>query len=295
MAGGSFRRRWRNWTTSVAHLGLLGIAAYSESALVGGLCLLSISAISLLAWRGNYRRWRFILDTPTSRIDSAAQGYAELAGAAVQGPGAPLLSELTRTPCCWYWFRIEKRGDKNRWTFEREGESSSPFLLDDKTGGCVLYPHEAEVHSSRSDTWQSENRRYTETLILPGDPLYAIGEFSTLRPARQSVAAATAALLVSWKHDPCALHERFDLDLNGEIDLEEWALARRQARREAERALAATAAPPAVHTMRRPADGRMFMLTNLDPARFASRYQRWKWIHLVIFFAGLGFGTLLLT
>ena len=98
------RFAWANWTTSFAHGSLLAMAVESESRAVAGVCLLVIAAISLLAWAGNYRRWRLIVDTPTSRIDSAAQGYVELAGTAHWPGDTPLSSELAGVPCCWYWF-----------------------------------------------------------------------------------------------------------------------------------------------------------------------------------------------
>jgi hypothetical protein len=272
------RLSWANWTTSFAHLGLFLVAAHVESRPVTGICLLLISAISLFAWSGNYRRSRLILDTPTSRIDSAAQGYVELAGTAKLPGGEPLISELAQVPCCWYWFKVEKKGRKDRWVHERCGESHAPFVLDDGTGKCLLYPSEAELHS------------------LPDDRLYAIGEFSTLRPldGEPAVRAEISALVTQWKRDQSGLLERFDLDRDGEIDLREWELARRQARREVERARATRPRAPAVHVMRRPADGRLFMLSNLDPQALARRYLRWKWFHLFVFFAGLGIGTSLL-
>ena len=289
-----------NWTTSFAHVALIVIGVESESLAVTGVCLLLIAAISLFAWSGNYRRWRLIVDTPTSCIDSAAQGYVELAGRArsnATGPeGSPLLSELTQVPCCWFWFRVERKGSKNRWTYERGGESHAPFVLDDRTGQCLVYPSEAEVYSHRRKTWQEDDRRFTEVTILPEDPLYAIGAFSTLQPldGEAAVRAEISALIAQWKLDAPVLTERFDLDRNSEIDLREWELARRQARREVERARAARPRPPAVHVMRTPPDGRLFMLSNLDPEALGRRYLRWKWFHLCVFFASLGIGSWLL-
>lgn len=290
------RLSWTNWTTSFAHVGLLGIAAEAESRPVTGACLLLIAAISLFAWAGNYRRWRLIVDTPTSSIDSAAQGYVELAGRA-RLPDAPrVVSELTGEACCWYWFKVEKKDSKDRWTHERGGESHLPFVLDDGSGRCLVYPSEAEVHSQRRKTWIDNDRRFTELTILHDDRLYAIGAFSTLRPLDGEAAVRTeiATLMAQWKQDRPAMLERFDLDRDGEIDLKEWELARRQARREVERTRANRPRPPAVHVMRRPPDGRLFMLSNLAPEAMARRYLRWKWFHLSVFFAGLGIGGFLL-
>jgi hypothetical protein len=290
------RLSWANWTTSFAHLSLLLIAAYFDSRPATGICLLLIGAISLFAWGGNYRRWRLIVDTPTSRIGFAAQGYVELTGTAKMPGDTPLMSELAQVPCCWYWFKVERKGNRNRWVHERSGESHVPFVLDDGTGQCILYPSKAEIHSHRHKTWIANGRRFTEATILPEDRLYAIGAFSTLRPldGEPAVRAEIAALIAQWKQDPPALLERFDLDCDGEIDLREWELARRQARREVERARETRPQPPAVHLMQPPADGRLFMLSNLDPEALARRYLRWKWFHLGVFFAGLAIGTRLL-
>jgi hypothetical protein len=287
------RLAWATWTTSCTHLLLLFFAIESESWAVRGVCLLLIAAVSLFAWSGNFRRWRAIIDTPTSRIESAAQGYVELQGMAAWQHPQPLMSELRGTHCCWYWFRIERKTSKDEWTIEQEGESPEPFVLDDGSGKCILHPAEAEIQSSRRETWREDDRRYTERLILPGDPLYAIGEFSTLQPlgGKAAVDAEIGALLVRWKQDPITLRERFDLDRDGVIDLKEWALARNQARREVERKRANAPAAPAVNMMRRPADNRLFLLSNMDPESLARKYILWKWLHLALFFTGLGAGT----
>ena len=278
------------------HLVLLGIASESESSAVWGGCLLLVAVISLFAWIGNVRRWRAIVDTPTSSIDSAAQGYVELTGKALWPEGAPLLSELRQTPCCWYWFRIEKRNSKDNWVVEHEGESDAQFLLVDSSGTCIVHPAEAELHSSRRETWRAGDKRHTEMTIRPGDPLYAIGDFSTLRPLEgpAAVNAEIGRLLASWKLDPMLLRDRFDLNRDGNIDLKEWALARSQARREAKAQVVQAAAAPAVHMMRRPADHRLFLLSNMSPERLARKYLLWKWLHLTLFFVGLGIGTSLL-
>lgn len=295
--GISFNRlQWANWTTSAGHLLLLAVAAQFEHRLAWVACLWLIAAISLFAWMGNVRRSRAITDTPTSRIASAAQGYVELAGTAVWPGDTPMLSALRQTPCCWFWFRVEKQGHKNNWSVEREGESSAPFVIEDGTGSCIVHPSEAEVHSHRRTAWNEGTRRYTELTLRPGDPIYAIGAFSTARAAEgpAAIRAGVAALLASWKREQPALLERFDLDRDGEIDLQEWGLARRQARREVERHREEQPPPPAVHLMRRPSDGRLFMVSNKDPGVLARKYLRWKWVHLAVFFAGIGVGTCIL-
>lgn len=71
--------------------------------------LLALGAIGLLGtwgWLSSLRRARAILDTPTSRIGSAAQGIVELVGKGRPLPGAPLLSPMTHLPCLWYRYSL---------------------------------------------------------------------------------------------------------------------------------------------------------------------------------------------
>jgi hypothetical protein len=78
---------------------------------------LALGAVGLVQFFRLQRRRRVMEDMPTARIRSAAQGYVELIGRALP-PDAPLFSPITRTPCCWYRYKIEKRDDdnKNSWS-----------------------------------------------------------------------------------------------------------------------------------------------------------------------------------
>jgi hypothetical protein len=130
-------------------------------------------------------------------------------------------------------------------------------------------------------------------LLLPASRLYAIGEFNTT-----TAAGATAreeredvnALLNDWKDDRKLLLERFDLDRDGAIDMKEWELARLQARREVRRRHADSRTGPVegVHLLRKPGDGRLFLLANEMPEALGSRYRLWSWVHLAVF---IGAGT----
>jgi hypothetical protein len=129
--------------------------------------------------------------------------------------------------------------------------------------------------------------RYTEAVLLEGDPLYAIGQFHTLGPADQSatVREMTGAILREWKQRPETLRERFDRNRDGQIDWEEWELARAAAEREATREHAENLKRDQLHTLRKPADGRYFLLSNLEEFGLLRRY-RWR--------MRLGFGLFLL-
>ncbi|PKO53225.1 MAG: hypothetical protein CVU26_05100 [Betaproteobacteria bacterium HGW-Betaproteobacteria-2] len=78
------------------------------------------------------------------------------------------------------------------------------------------------------------------------------------------------------------LHERFDLDGNGEIDLQEWELARRAAVREVEKQHREIRAQNGTHIMRAPRDGRLFILSNHSPQRLRNQYLCWSIWHLLI-------------
>ena len=73
---------------------------------------------SLWLWRANFRRARAVADTPTSRIASAHQGYVELHGVARSDQPEPMRAPLTKRPCVWYRYTIERKGGKNKWITE---------------------------------------------------------------------------------------------------------------------------------------------------------------------------------
>jgi hypothetical protein len=245
--------------------------------------------VGLFAWASAFRRHRAIADTPSSKVASAAQGYVELQGRGRPLGGLPVLSPLTALPCLWYRFRIERRQD-DKWVYEGGGESNASFILDDGTGQCVIDPEGAEIFVTRRDRWTKGERRYTQWLLIERDPVYALGNLLTLGSvdlqldARQDL----KVLLADWKKDSKSLLARFDLNGDGELDLGEWELARRQAKREIGAQHRELRTQAEVSVMRRPDDGRMYLISDLDPVKLARRYQLWSWAHLTMLFVGLG-------
>jgi hypothetical protein len=132
--------------------------------------------------------------------------------------------------------------------------------------------------------WTEGKRRYTEWLLAPSDSLYAIGEFATIGGSSSQLDANAdlSALLVEWKKNQPELKRRFDLDGNGEIGPKEWELAVRAARREIGRRHQEIRSQPGVNVMRAPAQGRLFLLSNFEPARLERRYGWWTRAQLVI-------------
>lgn len=282
------RREYGRFITSGSQLLLVGVGAYLDTRLGWTLCAGLVAAISLLAWTSTYRRARAIEDTPTSKVASAAQGYAELLGRGRALAGTPVISPLAHLRCLWYRYLVERR-QEDKWQHESSGESDASFILDDGSGECLIDPEGAEILVARKDCWTDEDRRYTEWLLLDNETIYALGQFQTLGSAdlRLDRDEDVKALLAEWKKDAHDLLKRFDLDGNGELDLREWELARAQARREVARMHREAQQQSELHVMRSPDDERLYLISSLSPAKLSRRYWRWSLAHLAIFFGAL--------
>lgn len=285
----SLRREYTNLVTSGGQLILLLIGFKLDAPPAWAACLALTAVISLFAWMSATKRRRAIDDTPTSRVASAAQGYVELKGKGKPLGGLPLLSPLTGLPCLWYRYRIERRSN-DKWVYEGGGESETSFILDDGSGQCLVDPEGAEVLVTRHDRWVKDNRRYTQWLLIERDPIYALGQFVTKGSVDLQLhfAEDLKALLAEWKKDAKHLLVRFDFNKDGELDLKEWELARQQAKREVAAHHREQLCHAEVSIVRLPDDGRMYLISDLDPVRLARRYRFWSWTHLTIFFATLG-------
>lgn len=288
--------------------------------------------VALIAGFSGLRRSRHIEDVPTARVRSAAQGYVELVGTAHMLAGEPIVAPLSHTICCWYSYKVERRGGRD-WSLVDSGSSDGIFLLRDETGDCVIDPEGAEVTSRHRRSWSDDGSgwgghavhtrlpslgrtadlvvdiggkvfetlgsgvgeyRYTEAVILDGDPLYAIGRFHTVGGGDQAATRRelTGAILRDWKRRPETLRERFDSNRDGTIDAEEWGRARAIAESEAAREQVKNLERDPLHTLRKPDDGRYFLLSNLEEFGLLRRY-RWRKRFGFGFFVLLG-GTLAL-
>lgn len=236
------------------------------------------------------RRWsqaRHLLDTPTSKIRSAAQGYVELYGVLEELPQAAVRGPLTNKPCLWWRFRIEEyqsNGKKRSWRSIESGSSDAWLRLVDGTGECLIDPRGAEVRPVVREVWQGSLRhplgpaktgllgflssgkryRYTEERFHVGQPLYAIGDFRTAGGGQQGLdlPSAQGQVIREWKGDYAGLLRRFDSDGNGELDDREWNRVRLAAQLEAEQRHRRSSAEPARHRMSKPGEARPFILSN---------------------------------
>jgi hypothetical protein len=292
----TLRREYKHLVTSGGQLLLLLVGFKLESRIGWLWCLTPMAAISLFAWYSALKRLRSISGTPTSRIGSAAQGYAELIGHG-EAYGPSMLSRYSLLPCLWCRYKLERRSSDNKgWTTEDSGKNSAPFIIDDGTGKCVIDPEGAEILTRHKDSWTLGDLRYTEWRLLDIDFIYALGEFKTVGGSNITITQdeLVKQVLSEWKMDNTNLMKRFDLDNNGVLDMREWMLARSAAKREAEKRLNEALAEPDTNFMLQPHDGRLFLISNLDQDKLAFRYKLWAWGHIILFFGALSGLTLLI-
>ena len=229
---------------------------------------------------------RHLLDTPTSKIRSAAQGYVEFYGVLGEQADTAIVAPLTGKPCLWWRFRIEEyqSSGKNRsWRLLESGSSEGWLLLDDGSGSCLIDPRGAEVRPSTREVWRGSLRhprgpaksgwaalfsvgksyRYTEERLHAGQPLYAIGAFRSSGGGRQGLdlGAAQGEVIRQWKGDFAGLLQRFDSDGNGQLDEREWNRVRLAAQLEAEARHRQHSLQPAQHHMGKPREAQPFILS----------------------------------
>ena len=115
-----------------------------------------------------------------------------------------------------------------------------------------------------------------------------IGEFRTKNCALEFDSRVELnELLAEWKKDMPALHRRFDLNNDGELDEKEWALARQAAKRVVAKNQREIEANTDMHLIGRPRNGKPFLISNLAPEKLSQRYLLWSWAHLIILLGAL--------
>ena len=117
-----------------------------------------------------------------------------------------------------------------------------------------------------------------------------LGEFSTLSGAtiELDLKRDIGELLAEWKRNQPQLLEHFDLDRDGTISEKEWTLARSQAKREVRKTHNEIRTQPGTNILHKPRDGRLFLISNIDPEKLARRYRVWAWAHLAAFVGAVG-------
>ncbi len=249
------------WLAGLAHE-----VASADPLYVGagiGVAALGSAYCGFRAWYGLHKA-RTIEDIPTSKARSAPQGYVELEGAGKLMDGPPIIAPLSGLPCVWFRYRIEEqvttehRGHtQTRWQTIDRGVSTEVFWFEDDTGRIAVDPEGADVTPKHKDIWLSRSLsdginypayitsflathtgpnpyRFTEERINPNERIYTLGMLKNVASYtnQPTVDDEVRELLRVWKQDQAALKERFDLNQDGNIDQQEWMLARAAARRE---------------------------------------------------------------
>lgn len=262
---------------------LFGLAFSAQSVQIW-LPVFSLAAlINLWAWIAAMQWRRAIVDTPTSRIASAAQGYVELIGVGQPLSDTQLLSPYTQLPCLWYRYVVERRRN-GEWRHAEQGESDLPFNLEDESGRCEVDPAGAQILTTHKEIRTQGDQRQTEYVLLKGDRIYALGEFVRMNGAQVALNSRidVGELLGEWKNDPMDLQRRFDLDRNGAIDENEWRLAQLAAKREVERRHQAIRNQPTRHLLRKPRARKPFLIANHAPEKLGRRYAWFSGAYLVL-------------
>lgn len=274
---------------------MLVVAALGVEERAGKLAALGVLLVSgLFGWQRALRHARLIDDTPTARIASAAQGYTELRGRGDLPAGKPVLAPLSGLPVLWFRLVTERRRE-GKWEFVDSVESDASFLLLDDSGACAVDPEGADMLVRRREVETRGDERFTQWTLVRNDPVYVLGEFHTIGSLdpNGNLDAQLRDLLGEWKRDRPALLQRFDRNRDGAIDLAEWEAARAAAQREIAAQHAEALAAPEMHAMRRPQDGRLYLISDLDPAALARRYRALALLQAAVFLGAAAATTLL--
>jgi len=275
------------------------------------LAVIIIIAIAALVGFAYFNKLaRLIKDTPTSKIRSAAQGFVELEGIAAQS-NTVSPSPLTQRPCIWFEYRIERRTDSGKnqsWRTISSNRHPGPIVVDDTTGICFVRLGNARVYGGLKNTWygassfpsslsvdrresflQMGNYRYTETIIAPGSPIYAMGHFSTRHPVESFQHDQVVKQTISkWKQQYDKLLERFDRNNDGELDEKEWKLVRMAANLEAEDHYAEQLEKSAVHTLDKKSGLPMIVATE-DQRHLGRKFRIYSFLFVAIFAADIAY------
>ena len=264
------------------------------------IALLAVSALLCLSSLpvGFYfiRHGRIMQDTPTSKIRSASQGFAELKGHARSIDDKPLRAPGTGTDCVWYdfkaeeqqdtgWFNTRNRNDK--WITISQDRSPFSFYIDDGTGVCAIDPDAATVKAKSTKVWTQGNYRYTESRIDEREKIYCLGQFETNQgPSRHRVIKESARVALNQlKKDRNELLRKFDNNGDGEIDLDEWNVARSAARAQAEKEVDDDYEPTQHHVLVKPFDRKNpFIVSCFDEDELTTRYRLYSVGSFLTFF-----------
>ena len=251
-----------NFVARPAFLLIWALCCYALITYTGTHWLWLPALLNLYFSIGLYRRYRLIIDTPTSLVSSSAQGYVELEGKAWL-PDGEYCRGLSHLPVTvWLPGYIEDQ----------------PFYLADEAGRCLLYPDAAEIITQPAD-----NHLYWLHAIYPGQSLHVLGDMRTYSGDNVNYGHdhRVSELLSQWKSRPHNLLNTFDHNGNGQLDPDEWDEVVQAAHRMAGEDLREQRNHPGTHIIDRSEGGRLFLITNIPPEQLAMRYHIASGLHVL--------------
>jgi hypothetical protein len=123
---------------------------------------------------------------------------------------------------------------------------------------------------------------------MPGDALYALGFFTSVRQVNPTHNSREAVrdLLRQWKKDQHGLVQRFDANQDGNIDETEWNQARREARRQVMQESVTKPLPQSLNMLVKPENSRYPYLLSVHPQQsLATRLRLYATGMFVLFMA----------
>ena len=113
---------------------------------------------------------RLIMNTPASKIRSAAMGLVEVSGLAT-GPYT-LRAPITGLPCYYYHstaWQWKQEGKNGQWEKVADESMHVPFYLDDNTGRVLVDPQGAELDIHRDFQEEFSQSLFSSNLEVPGN------------------------------------------------------------------------------------------------------------------------------
>jgi hypothetical protein len=116
------------------------------------------------------QRKRLVMNTPSSKIRSAAMGLVEVSGLAT-GPYT-LTAPITGVPCYYYRTMVwqwKQQGKSSSWVKEADESLHVPFYLDDGTARVLVNPQGAEMEMHRDFQEEFSHSLFSSSLEIPGN------------------------------------------------------------------------------------------------------------------------------
>ena len=244
---------------------------------IGYLAAAGFAGLAAVSARAIYR---YITDTPRSKIASAARGLVELQGNCEFYGNRDIQGFMSGPSCVWHRYYILRL----RPVPLQVGASELPFVIRDETGVCVVDPRGARVISSSKRSWISNGTFFSSKYIHHGAQMYVIGE---IRAEGCSVSsynenAEVGGLLSQWKKDQPWLLEEFDVDANGELDQDEWASAVRRARKISRDIFEQKSVDSIENVVRRPRHSGPLLISDRPPDQLAAQFSMVANIDVVV-------------